>query len=72
MNCFETFYQTVFIVPQERTWNNGSVNLASQWFHEDYQIPPTNMGQKFKFDSTFDLKSGGVGFDNIGVYTNQK
>jgi hypothetical protein len=62
----------VFIVPQERTWNNGSVNLANKWFHEDYQIPPTHKGQKFKFDSIFDLKSGGVGFDNIEVYTNQK
>jgi hypothetical protein len=59
-------------MPEEKMYNNGSLGNALTWYFEKVTLPPLQKGSKFKILAKYDLKSGGVGFDNVRMSTQQR
>ena len=64
---------TTFLdIPEERKYNNLSVNTVNNWLFETVNVPPVKPGSRITVSASFDNVQGAFGLDNIHVYTQQK
>ena len=51
----------------------ATIETEVKWFSEDIPLPPTaKFDNQLVINAAYDLKKGGVGLDNVHVYTDQK
>ena len=62
----------VYEVPSNNMYNDGSLNQMSRMFFDTISIPMINHGDRIGMFASFDTKYGGLGMDNIHLYTPQK
>jgi len=63
---------SVYNVPEERKYNNLSVDSATQWVDETVDLPPISSKSRLQLVTAYDNEQGAAGLDNIKVHTQQK